>query len=264
MGFNSVTDTACTKPNVLNGQTIACNHATYSDVGADASGAATSTVNSAVNGTNGNLAKFTGTHTVGDGPTYASSSFAGVVPLSDGSGTVNNFVTHASLDCMASGTNCPSATTLGAVPLSEWRIKGADLGAATTDISVNTASGWTLAVASSSFATGAYTDVYATTVFNGSCALGGTWVSICMAVNVDSSALIGGQGCTTVYAHGANFSLSTTGRYTPGAGAHNVNAYMKIGSYGGTPTGTGCSIAASAPLSTMQNATTQVFLRENN
>lgn len=281
-----------------NGQVVSCSTTTY-------------LTPAAVSGTTGFVPYFSSANTLGNLAPYATSLAATAVPITDGSGTLNSFITGATGSgnsvtvnggrvtsisstsyltpngqscsgantinatngqitgcatytyCQQGGTNCPSAATLGAVPLSEWRIKGAALGAATTDISVNTASGWTLAVASSSFTTGAYTDVYATTVFNGSCTLGGTWVSICMAVNVDSSAMIGGQGCTTVYAHGASFSLVTTGRWTPGAGAHNVNAFMKIGAYSGTSTGTGCSIGASAPLTTVQNATTQVFLREN-
>ena len=391
----STTTATATVTNSVNGYAISSNPVlNYTDVGADASGAATIAVNSAVSGTSGNLCKFTGTHSVGNATSgtdylapngvttggysivtlnngqangYAqhcsgtctanrlekstdtngrhtdsivsegtnaitindsttpvtigelsdSTSYAGMsagtasnvasymvasnktdtfanAPSASGTlslatggvkrcGVTNgglncgslpavgsnidssgNTTGHAAGDCKSDGTNCPSASTLGAVPLSEWRVKQVIHTAATSDISVNPSSGWTLAVVSDSFTTDGYTDVYATTVFNGSCTLGGTWVTICMGVNVDSTAMIGGQGCTTVYAHGASFSLSTTGRYTPSAAAHQVNAYMKIGNYGGTSTGTVCSISASAPLSTLEYATTQVLLRGHN
>jgi hypothetical protein len=74
------------------GTDIACSAA---DVGADAAGTATTAVNGAVNGTPGWVPYFSAAHTISSLAPYATGISATSVPITDGSGTLNPFITGA-------------------------------------------------------------------------------------------------------------------------------------------------------------------------
>jgi hypothetical protein len=79
--------------------------ATYSDVGADAAGAATSAVNTAVYGNAGYVPYFTGAHTIGNLAPYANSPATYSVPVSQGAPNLNAWITLSRITATYFGNN---------------------------------------------------------------------------------------------------------------------------------------------------------------
>jgi hypothetical protein len=157
-----------------------CGHALYSnvtctasDVGADASGAATSAVNAAVNGTSGYLAYFSGTHTVASAYPAGTTPNSGYVPVADSAARLDGWVSGYKMVSMAMSAAGPSA----------------DL---TTDSSWDNIAAYTVP-----YYTGATTievDADATIQAAG----GGAGTSCCIQVLYDDATVLGGNSCFSV------------------------------------------------------------------